>query len=327
MEETRLAALIRVGKSAAKSYGEDAAGRAAAALSFYTLFSLVPMMFLIVAVAGFIFGDVDRVNSVVQQVETAAGDKVSEQIADLLELAKAQAGASLGIGIVLTVFSASGIFLQVQGVLNRIFEVPTERTRGVVAMLWKRGIAFASAVVLALLTTTPVVAVAVIRYVNRALIPDDLGWVRTLLALGVPVISVLLLIGVVGVTFQTMTAVRIPWRAARVGGALTALSGLLAAYLVGIVIGAVGDEGTLGALGGVAILLFFFNLMWQVYLFGAEVTKVLAGELRVGDPEMLPRGAGLQSSVETAEGPTASAGVAGIFGLVLGFALGRRHRR
>ena len=123
---------------------------------------------------------------------------MSEQIADLLELAKDQAGASLGIGIFLTVFSASGIFLQVQGVLNRIFEVPTERTKGLVAMLWKRGIAFVSAVVLAVLATTPLVAVAVIRYVNRSLVPDDLSWLRTLLALGVPVVSVLILIGVVG---------------------------------------------------------------------------------------------------------------------------------
>jgi len=326
MEETRLSALVRVGRTAAKSYGKDEAGRAAAALSFYTLFSLVPMMFLIVAVVGFIFDDVDRVNSIVQQVETAAGEKVSEQIADLLELAKDQAGASLGIGIFLTVFSASGIFLQVQGVLNRIFKVPTERTKGLVAMLWKRGIAFVSAVVLAVLATTPMMAVAVIRYVNRSLVPDDLSWLRTLLAFGVPVVSVLILIGVVGVTFQTMTAVRISWRAARRGGAFTALSGLLAAYLVGAIIGEVGDEGTLGALGGVAILLFFFNLMWQVYLFGAEVTKVYAGELRSGAGEELPLGAEPLLSADT-EAPSTNTGLAGIFGLALGFALGRRYRR
>lgn len=325
MEDTALGTLVNVGKSAARSYGEDEAGRAAAALSFYTLFSLVPMMFLIVAIAGFVLGDVDRLNSTVAQVETAAGEKVAEQIADLLELAKDQAGTSLGIGIALTIFSASGIFLQVQGVLNRIFDVPTERTKGLVAMLWKRGIAFVSALVLALLAISPVLAVAVVQYVNRSLIPDDLTWLRTLLAFGVPILSILILVGVVGLTFQTMTAVRIPWRAARRGGVFTAITGLLAAYLVGAIIGRVGDSGTLGALGGVAILLFFFNLMWQVYLFGAEVTKVYAGELSAKAPIQATTGPG-SSTPGRAVTESAGTGLAGIFGLALGYLLGRRRR-
>ena len=326
MEETSLGTLVNVGKAAARSYGEDEAGRAAAALSFYTLFSLVPMMFLVVAIAGFVLDDVDRLNSVVEQVETAAGEKVAEQIADLLELAKDQAGASLGIGIALTIFSASGIFLQVQGVLNRVFDVPTERTKGLVAMLWKRGIASVSALVLALLAISPVVAVAVVQYVNRSLIPDNLSWLRTLLAFGVPVVSVLILVGVVGITFQTMTAVRIPWRAARRGGVFTALIGLLAAYLVGTIIGRVGDSGTLGALGGVAVLLFFFNLMWQVYLFGAEVTKVYADELLTAGSVRLTPGSGSEQSVDTVAQSTAGSGLAGMFGLALGYLLGRRRR-
>ena len=81
VEQTRFSKLLGVGKAAAQAYGADEAGRAAAALSFYTLFSLVPMMFLIVAVAGFILDDVDRLNSIVQQIETAAnlgGCHVSE---------------------------------------------------------------------------------------------------------------------------------------------------------------------------------------------------------------------------------------------------------
>ncbi len=309
-------------KEAATSYGEDAAGRSAAALSFYTLFSLVPMLFLVVAIAGFLLGDVDRLNSVVGQVESAAGEVVAEQIAELLEVAKRSAGTSLGIGIVLTIFSASGIFLRVQGVLNGIFDVPTERTKGLTGLLWKRGVAFVSAVVLAVLVVTPVVAVAVIQYVNRSLVPDDLGWLKVLLAWMVPLVSVGLLVAVVGLTFQTMTAVVIPWRAARRGGAVTALVGIPAAYLVGLFLGEAGGSGTLGALGGIAILLFFFNLMWQVYLFGAELTKVYADTLRTDDPSRR------RSEPATEPGPATGIqpGLAGAFGLLLGFLLGRRRR-
>ena len=71
---------------------------------------------------------------------------------------------------------------------------------------------------------------------------------------------------------------------------------------------------------------YFFNLMWQVYLFGAEVTKVYAGELRSGAGEVLPLGADPLLSADTGA-PSTNTGLAGIFGLALGFALGRRYRR
>lgn len=317
MEVSSLKQIFEVFKTAAREYGSDGAGRSAAALAFYTLFSLVPMLFLVVAIGGFILGDVDRLNALVEQVETAAGETVAEQIGELFEVATEQAGTSLGIGLVLTVFSASGIFLQVQGVLNRIFKVETERVRGWMGILWKRGVAFVSALVLALLTLAPVLAVAGVRYVNQHLI--SAGWLRSLLGFGVPILSVLLLMSVVGLTFQTMTAELIPWRAAIRGGAATALVGLVAAYLVGWFLGTFGVSGTLGVLGGVAILLFFFNLMWQVYLFGAEVTKVYAGF--VDDPRPAA-----SSPSQPASTTSPQAGMAGIFGLALGFLLGRRRR-
>jgi membrane protein len=322
MDTARLRRGVEALKVAARSYGEDDAGRAAAALSFYTLFSLVPMMFLIVAIAGFIFEDVERLNSIVGQVETAAGETVASQISDLLEVAKSQAGASLGIGIALTVFSASGIFLQVQGVLNKIFDVPTARTSGLTALLWKRSVAFVSALILAVLVIAPVVAVAAIQYVNRSLVPDAMSWLRTLLAWSVPIVSVVLLMAVVGLTFQTMTAVLIPWRAARRGGAATAMIGLPAAFLVGTILGRVGNQGTLGALGGVAILLLFFNLMWQVYLFGAELTKVYVGPFG-SDAVIRPASQTPKQHEKAQVSPGAT--LSGLFGLLLGIAIGRRR--
>jgi uncharacterized BrkB/YihY/UPF0761 family membrane protein len=183
-------------------------------------------------------------------------------------------------------------------------------------MLWKRGVAFVSAVILAALVIVPVVAVAGVQYVNRSLVHDSVRWLKAVLAWGVPIVSVLLLMAIVGLTFQTMTSVTIPWRAAWRGGAATALVGLPAAFLVGTFLGWVGDEGTLGALGGVAILLFFFNLMWQVYLFGAEVTRVYAGVLHESAAPALDR----------ADSAPVSAGLTGVLGLLLGIAIGRRKR-
>jgi uncharacterized BrkB/YihY/UPF0761 family membrane protein len=92
-----------------------------------------------------------------------------------------------------------------------------------------------------------------------------------------------MLMVVIGITFQALTPVSIPWKAATRGGATTALMGLSAASLVGIYLDQAGTTGTLGALGGVAILLFFFYLLWTVFVFGAEVTKVYGDYLEHGD--------------------------------------------
>lgn len=119
--------------------------------------------------------------------------------------------------------------------------------------------------------------------VSRAGSALERYWVATALWFLVPVVSLLVLMLVTGLTFQALTAIEIPWRAALRGGATTALLGLTAAFLVGFYLNTVGNTGTLGALGGVAILLFFFNLMWVVYLFGVEVTKVYADYLEYGD--------------------------------------------
>ncbi len=296
--------LIALVTAAGKEFGHDRSGRMAAALAYYTIFSLVPILFVAVAVTAIVIGpsteelppDCSQVideplpvgsdrplDRLVVQFHDVAGSSVADPVRVLICTARSNAGTSLSIGLLVVAFAASGIFLQVQGVLNQVFHVPDERVRGIIGLLYKRLVALISALVLAVLVFTPVLAVGAVQFV-AGLVPDALSWLRAVLSFGVPVVSLLLLIGVVALTFQALTAAKIPWRAARRGGAVTALTGLLAAFGVGTYLGrVVPGNVTFGALGGIAILLFFFNLMWIVYVFGAELTKVYADYLEHGD--------------------------------------------
>ncbi len=270
-------------KAAGKEFGVDNGGRQAAALTYYSVFALVPALFLMVAIAGFVFDEPSAVNEVVDQVAAVAGDEIGSIIGDLLETVREQRGGALGIGLVLAAFSASGIFQQVQGVLNALFHVPQDkRPSGVTGWLIKRGIALVSALILAVLVLVPVLAVGAIGWL-ASLLPGALSWLRPVVQFGVPVVSLLMLSVVVGLTFQGLTSITIPWKAAIRGGGATAIAGLAAAFGVGIYLSQAGTTGTLGALGGVAVLLFFFNLMWLVFVFGAEVTKVYSDYLEHGD--------------------------------------------
>ncbi len=281
-----LTSLQRAGKLL-KTAGEeliaDEGLRKAAALTYYSAFSIVPLLFVAVAVAGFLLDDPRAVDRVVGRVTDFAGSDVGEIIETLLERVRSQRGGTLSIGLVLAAFSASSVFQQVQSVLSTVFDVPEEQRRsGVLGWLVKRAVGVVAPIVLAVAALTPIVAVGAATWLI-GLVPESLGWLAAGMQFGIPMVSMLMLMLMVGVSFQALTVVGVPWRAALRGGATTALIGLTASWLVGMYLSQVGSTGTLGALGGVAILLLFFDVMWVVYLFGAEVTKVYGDSLRYGD--------------------------------------------
>jgi membrane protein len=259
---------------AAAAFGEDRAGRMATALAFTTLFSLVPLLFVASAVAGFVLGDRSALATVIAQAEQVVGAQVAAQLEDILLRVVDSAPASLGLGVGLAAVAGSAVFLQLQAALSDVFGVPQRRMEGVVGVLVQRLLAAVTALVFAVLVLLPLVAVAVLdRLAGLFGVP---GWVA---GLGVPLLALAYLAVVIALSFQWFTTAQIPWRAAFRGGVFTAVALLVASAGVGIYLSRVGREGpsALGVLGGVAILLFFFNLAWQVYLFGAEVTKALTG--------------------------------------------------
>jgi membrane protein len=270
----------------------------------------------------------------VVQLEEVAGDAVSDPVRVLICQARQYAGTSLSLGLAVAAFAASGIFLQVQGVLNWIFHVPGQAVKGFGALVRKRLVALAAAIVLAVLVLIPVVAVGTVRFMID-LLPVEVAWLGAPIGFVVPLVSLAMLVSTVAITFQALTRARIPWKAARRGGVATALTGLVAAFLVGQYLGTVASSSsTFGVLGGLAILLFFFNLMWVVYCFGAEVTKVYADFLEFGDVQAPHERAESRfaESVELAireKARTPPPGVvnASVFAFLTGLVMGIRRRR
>ncbi len=269
--------------AAGKEFIADQCSRLGAALSYYTIFSLVPLLFLAVAIAGYVYGDPDAVQQAVDRATDVAGAEVGDSLESLLATVQEQRSGALSIGIALSAFAAANIFQQVQAVLASVFHVPPgKRREGLIGWIVRRLIGVAGAIGLSLLVVAPIAAVGGVEWLV-GLLPESADAIGVALRFAIPLLSVAMLMLVTGVTFQALTAIEIPWRAALRGGATTALLGLTAAFLVGTYLNTAAATGTLGALGGVALLLFFFSLMWTVYLFGAEVTKVYADFLQYGD--------------------------------------------
>lgn len=352
--------LFSILKAAADEFGADQAGRQAAALAYYTLFSIVPLLFVAVAVTAIALGPprdalpldpatgqvaCERVHNVplapdserpldrlVVQLDEVAGESISGPVRELICQARENAGTSLSLGLAIAAFAASGIFLQVQAVLNWVFQVPEEKVSGISGLIRKRLVALVSAIVLAVLVLIPVVSVAAIQFLID-LVPVSTAWLAVPISLAVPLISLVMLVAIVSLTFRVLTQAEIPWKAARRGGAATSLAGLLAAFGVGQYLATIGsDSSTFGVLGGIAILLFFFNLLWIVYVFGAEVTKVYADYLEFGDvvpPHERAESRFVESPPEPVPAPEQvppKVVNAGVLGFLAGLLVGRRKQ-
>lgn len=339
--------IFRILVAAGKEFGKDKGTRLSAALSFYTLFSLVPLLFLVVAVVGFVSGDSitvmtdcdditvsaippdasNPVDRVLRQIDDLAGSEVSNQFAQLTCESSSYAGQALWIGIALAAWSGSSVFLHVQGVLNALFHAPDPERPGIINFIIQRGVGVVAALVLAVLFLTPLVAVAAINFLQDLI---AISWLRRLLGVAVPLTSLLMMITVVTVTFRWLTAADVPWQAARRGGVFTALAGLAGAFLVGFYLSTFGGGGALGAVGGAAILLFFFNLMWMIYVFGVEVTKIYTDYLAFGDvmaPSQRAEPSVFDEPTEPVDRPTPRPGTGGLVAFFLGLAAGRATRR
>lgn len=321
--------VVAIVKVAAKEFVADRGTRLAAALAYYAVFSLVPLLFVVASIAGFILHDPDALRDAVRQVTDVAGAEVGDTIETLLETVRDQRAGTLSIGLLIAAFTASNIFGQLQGVLSAIFHVPMEKRRtGAVGWLVRRSIGVATTLVIAVLVFTPIIAVTAIEFLVD-LLPESLNRLETLLRLGIPAASLFMLIVVAGLTFQVLTPVSIPWKAAVRGGAATAISGLTAASLVGVYLSQAAGTGTLGALGGAAILLLFFYLLFIVFVFGAEVTKVYADYLEHGDvalPSERSKSAADASAAGISE-PAEQATTSGVGAFLAGVAVGWAARR
>ena len=292
-------------KASAKEFGADNGGRMAAAIAYRTVFALAPLLLVAVAVAS-IFLDSPASNcevtaaascKTIQQQLVAEVEKISEPLAetvdDIMTNAEQEAGTSGLVGTVIFLFTASSLFLELQRSLNNIFHAPTERTKGFLATLRARGIGAAAVLVFGAILVVLFAANAVASGAGSFLIDrlDDVGmdgeFFAPLVQIAGPLLTVGLLVVVFAVQFQTFTAVSIPWKAAWRGGAVTGIVFAAGALGVGAYFAFASQGETTfsagGFAGGAVLILFTVFILAQIYLLGAEFTKVYAGYLIHGD--------------------------------------------
>ena len=303
---------------AGRQFGIDNASRMAAAIAYRTVFALAPLLIIAVSILGAVVGSSEEAQSqILETIEGVAGPQVAELMADLLVSALAVGRTAAIIGTGLLLWTTSSLFLEMQHDLDDIFEVPHEKISRGLALAKKRGIGVLWTFGLGLVLLGVWLLNVVWRFLE-GLFPSDLVRVHQAIGILAPLVSVALFPFVFGLIFQTMTAVKLRWRAVWWGGLITSIFFVLAAYGMGVYFTTFGTPSAIGFASSLAVILFLAYMLSSVFLFGAEVTKAYSDHLDRHDdtePEAL-----------VSEPPTAPK--AAVFAFLAGLFIGwRRSRR
>jgi membrane protein len=265
-------------RKAVLAWVDDYAPSMGAAISYYTIFSLAPLLVIVIAIAGALFGRDAAQAQTVAQISALVGPEGAQAVEALLRSAsEPERGLVAGaISVLVLLVGATTVFAELQSSLDRIWHVPEkEKPSGVWAVLKARLLSFGLILGLAfLLMVSLVVSTGLAAFGNwyGGLLP---GWEAVL-----QVVNVLVSIGIItllfALIFKLMPTADIAWRDVWIGALVTAVLFELGKFLIGLYLGKSGVNESFAAAGSLVLLVAWVYYAAQIFLLGAEFTKVYA---------------------------------------------------
>ncbi len=273
----------------------------AAAIAYYTVFSLPPLLVMIVYLAGALIGPDKVAEMITSQVDGVAGADGAETVKTMIENASSM-GSGIGAklaGIAALLFGASGAFSQLQKALNRAWEVEAQEGGGIRALLVKRLLSFGMVVTIAFLLLVSLAVSGVLAAMGQAAAEltgqgvAGVGMQVLNFVVGLAVTS-----GLFAVVFKVLPDAEISWRDVWVGALVTGVLFTLGKTAIGIYLGVADPASAFGAAGSLALLLIWIYYSALIVLVGAEFTQAWANKM----------GDGIQPDASESGDPTVTVG-------------------
>ena len=263
---------------AVNAWIDDHAQSMGAALSYYTVFSVAPLLLIAISVAGLVFGRDAAQGAVVDQLQGLIGQSSAEAIQGLLRnVSKPSEGIIATItGVAVLVIGATSVFAELQDDLNRIWQVPTrEKVSSWWAWLRTRILSIGMILAMGFLLLVSLAASAAFDAFAAWSTSAIGGWEA--LAHGVNfVVSFMLTTALFAMIYRFMPQATIEWRDVGIGALVTAALFSIGKTLIGLYIGKSALASGFGAAGSLAVLLAWVYYSAQIFLFGAEFTWAYA---------------------------------------------------
>lgn len=264
-------------KAAGSSWLDDYAQSMGAALAYYTMFSIAPLLLIVISVAGLLFGQDAARGEIMTQLQGMMGQQGAEAVQGLLESVNkpAQGITATIIGALLLLVGATTVFGELQDALDRIWRAPKRQHSGVWNLLRTRLLSFGMILGIGFLLMVSLVASAALAVMGKMMGPMFANWellgnaINSLVGLAFTIV-------VFAMIYKIMPRAKVDWADVWIGASVTALLFTIGKYLIGVYIGKSGVTSGFGAAGSLVVVLVWVYYSAQIFLMGAEFTWAYA---------------------------------------------------
>jgi membrane protein len=256
---------------------EDKAPRLGAALAYYTAFSLSPLLVIVIAIAGLVFGQEAAEGQIIAQMQGLVGHDGAQAIAAMVQNARKPSSGIIAtvVGLATLLIGATGVFGELRDALNTIWEVQPRPGRGLTGLIKDRFLSFTMVVGVGFLLLVSLSVSAGLAAMGRFL-----GSMLPGLVILSQIINFVVSLSVIGILFaliyRYLPDLKIPWHDVWIGAALTAGLFEIGKFLIGFYLGNSSISSAYGAASSLAIILVWIYYSAQIFLLGAEFTHVYA---------------------------------------------------
>lgn len=263
-------------KESAREWKEDGAPSMGAALAFYTLLSLGPLVLLVIMIAGMVIGKDQAQAVLLGELSGLLGDAGSEGVRHVLEAAAGEKEGPLAaiIGMAVLLFGATTVFAELKVDLDRIWDYKGPPTRGIWALVKARLLSFGLVVAIGFLLLVSLAVSGVITAVSGHL-SGGIASVALLRTMEFTASFVVLTLAFASI-YKLLPSIPLAWRDVWVGGAVNAVLFTLGKFLIGLYLGKTAVASSYGAAGTLVVVIVWVYWCAQIFFLGAEFTKAFA---------------------------------------------------
>ncbi len=268
-------------KQTVQGFTEDRAMKLSASLSYYTLFSLAPLLLLLISLAGALFGRDAIQGEVFGQINGLLGNEAAAQIQEIIKNMElsGKTTTAVVIGAVTLLVGATTVFAEIQDSINMIWKVKAKPKRGWLKLIKDRLLSSSLIVGLGFLLIVSLIVNGAVLALNEML----QGYFPDVAIIIFQIINVVISFAVItvlfGVIFKVLPDAKIAWKDVRAGAFFTACLFMLGRYLIGIYIETTSTGSAYGAAGSLIIILVWVYYTAAILYFGAEFTRVYADHI------------------------------------------------
>lgn len=272
--------LWKLFREAFNAWNSDKIPRHGAALAYYTVLSLVPLLIVLISLIGLIFGREAAQQHILEQTTNLMGPQSGDAIKQMIEHATQPTTGTIAmlVGVATLLLGASGVFAQLQDSLNTIWRVEPKEGRGLWGLIRDRFISISAVLGTGFLLLVSLVLSAALAAFGKWYS----GWLPApefVLQVLELVISLFVIAGLFALMFKMLPDARIAWSDVWVGALLTALLFTIGKFAIGLYLGKSDVGSAYGSAGSLVIMLVWIYYSAQIVLFGAEFTRVYANEM------------------------------------------------